>query len=696
MTVSSVGSAGRQYSTAQLWEAAAPANLISSGSDWIGECYNDSEFLITSASGGLQISGSTSDSTHRKILTVAAGQGLKDKADKNSVPLRFDSSRGVAFYFTEGFYQPFVFTEPFCEVRWIQVQARNAPINRYAILDSGSSIVFGILLDFTPGCTDGSAGGFSFSGSSGDRVNCAVVMRAPLNTIGDQTGFSSTPPYDIGLTVLGPTDVSPAANMRGILSTGSSQVRFLCDAVFLPATSGLDFTVGSPLATPSGGNASSDGSAANTGTSGTNRINLTPSNELMGTTLANVDLRVKSGSILINNGVYDAKLEGVDILNNPRSLTTPTIGCYEFQQSAPAITGALAATEALDLAAFTGAKTFAGSLAVTEARDVAAFSGTNTKLHSGTLAASEMLDVAAFSGSITNPAAITGSLDATEMLDVAAFSGAKTFFGSLAATEALDVAAFAGTMIPKFHSGSLAALEPLDVAALQGSVFSPNTIIGALAATETPDVAAFSGMKTFVGTLGALEDPDEAAFQGMVVRLVSGALAAIEQLDIAFFNGATPEDQVANSIVMRDGNMGIGISPQTQWQGGAPSWDRATSDGEVEFPNALGQNPKTDNFTDNLQMRQARLLQALGDTPAGTDVLPGWYTFIDVKAGEWCWCLSRTNIAAEDDNPIGKTNAQALGAPVGQSARTLGNTMIEPKDKVEFVGTVVHPEKEET
>ena len=117
------------------------------------------------------------------------------------------------------------------------------------------------------------------------------------------------------------------------------------------------------------------------------------------------------------------------------------------------------------------------------------------------------------------------------------------------------------------------------------------------------------------------------------------------------------------------------------------------------IPVAIGQAPRADNMmrnTDNA-VRQTRLLQALGDTPAGTDIIPGWFSFIDVKAGEWCWAVSRTGAVGENDNPIGMGDT----TPVGSSFTTLGNapaalpspvTIEDEPDVYEFHGTVVHPE----
>jgi hypothetical protein len=79
------------------------------------------------------------------------------------------------------------------------------------------------------------------------------------------------------------------------------------------------------------------------------------------------------------------------------------------------------------------------ALSATEAPDVAAFSGTT--LTRGALAASEAPDVAAFSVTTLTRGALAG----TEAPDVAAFQG-STFAASFTITEAPDLASFTGDM----------------------------------------------------------------------------------------------------------------------------------------------------------------------------------------------------------------------------------------------------------
>ena len=90
----SIGSAGgRDYSTIALWEAALPANLVTDGNSYVGQCYNDSEFVV--AGNVVTISGITTDSSHTILLTTGPGQSFRDNANAQTNALRYNASNGV-------------------------------------------------------------------------------------------------------------------------------------------------------------------------------------------------------------------------------------------------------------------------------------------------------------------------------------------------------------------------------------------------------------------------------------------------------------------------------------------------------------------------------------------------------------------------------------------------------------------------
>jgi hypothetical protein len=147
----------------------------------------------------------------------------------------------------------------------------------------------------------------------------------------------------------------------------------------------------------------------------------------------------------------------------------------------------------------------------------------------------------------------------------------------------------------------------------------------------------------------ATEARDAAAFAGFMTKIHTGNFAVVESLDAAAFSDGFLEEGGIMGIGLRHGNTGIGVSPEAEWKDGEPR----NADG-TNIPAAIGQVASTDNFQ-NLEgvIRQSRLIKAVSDTPAGTDIIPGWFAYVDVKAGQWQWCVSRTVQVADSDNPIG-------------------------------------------
>jgi hypothetical protein len=144
----------------------------------------------------------------------------------------------------------------------------------------------------------------------------------------------------------------------------------------------------------------------------------------------------------------------------------------------------------------------------------------------GALAATETGDSAAFSGVIAS----SGLLAVTEAADTASLAGITATEGALAANEAPDVASTAG-MVGGSPSGIIAATEAEDAASFAGTVDSD----GYLAATEGQDDASLSGDVATSGALDASEQPDTASLSGDVPA--EGVLAGTEALDIAVISG---------------------------------------------------------------------------------------------------------------------------------------------------------------
>ena len=202
--------------------------------------------------------------------------------------------------------------------------------------------------------------------------------------------------------------------------------------------------------------------------------------------------------------------------------------------------GTLAATDVVDTAAFAGDLSYSGTLAATDIADTAAFAGDLS--YSGTLAATDVIDTAAFAGSLAG-AGVTGTLAATDVVDTAAFAGGITGTGTLAATDPVDTSAFAGSLS---YSGTLAATDPADTAAFAGSL----SYSGTLAATDPVDTASFAGNLAgagITGTLAATDVVDVSSMSGGVE--VSGTLAATDPIDVSSMSGGV---EVSGTLAATD------------------------------------------------------------------------------------------------------------------------------------------------
>jgi len=277
VVTSTIGS-GRDYSTLAAWEAAAPANLVTSDEVWEGLVYaegggTDGEWTLSTT---LTISGSTVDSTRFKRLAAASGESFADDAAPR---LRYDTAKGVAIRGT-GLYgnaSPITTSESYFEVEGLQLKGNNA-IAGLSIGSSQTGIkVKRCILD--QGDRTGYALNFGGFGSGSTVENCVIITGSVLSY--------SNPTYK-NCTIF--TDASSRTFIAEIYG---SQAIFTNCAVFGFTTLG------------SGINSSSSYNATNLSsfTGSNNLTSLTASSQFENTTYgASFDLRIKTGSALIDAG----------------------------------------------------------------------------------------------------------------------------------------------------------------------------------------------------------------------------------------------------------------------------------------------------------------------------------------------------------------------------------------------------------
>src|SRR6266566_6837248 len=83
---------GGDYTTILAFLAAVPANLVTDGNSYVGNCYNDAVF----DDGQISFSGHTTDSTHTITVQAAPGQSFRDNVSAQTNALRWNQSNGVA------------------------------------------------------------------------------------------------------------------------------------------------------------------------------------------------------------------------------------------------------------------------------------------------------------------------------------------------------------------------------------------------------------------------------------------------------------------------------------------------------------------------------------------------------------------------------------------------------------------------
>lgn len=94
----SIGATARDYATPALFAAAIPSNLVTADEKWVGECYNDAEFV--GAGIMFDCSGKTTDATRNIVLTAAAGHSHIDHGTAAANALKYDVSKGVGIRMT--------------------------------------------------------------------------------------------------------------------------------------------------------------------------------------------------------------------------------------------------------------------------------------------------------------------------------------------------------------------------------------------------------------------------------------------------------------------------------------------------------------------------------------------------------------------------------------------------------------------
>jgi len=297
---------GGDYTSLNAALSALPASLVSSDEQWnitIGE----------SAAGVYEwtisvdniFGGKTTDATRYVSLSAQTGKSFKDNAGKLTNALRYNGANGIALNIGSGNY---VVLPNYTRISGLQIK-----------------------------------GGFQIDFGGNHKLNDCIVSRQGSSSAAQNQDSIWTNSVWITDTNSPFLDTGNGNRTREFhnchfwaYAPGASSYwaindygNFLLKNCTLFGFVGV-VSAGAPGSFTGSANNATNLSSVPAGFSGT-LLNLTASSQFENVTAGSEDFRVKTGSSLINAGVRDQTYTNdLDIVGSARSITTPTIGAWEF------------------------------------------------------------------------------------------------------------------------------------------------------------------------------------------------------------------------------------------------------------------------------------------------------------------------------------------------------------------------------
>lgn len=309
-----IGTSSRDFSTIAAWAAALPANLVTDGNSYVGQCFNDAEFAVTST---ITINGNTTDATHTIQLTTGAGQSFRDNAGAQTNALRYNQANGVGIRKTNNYNQTLTTDADFITFTGLQIATTggNSPNGLTTTNATGHQIVDFCIVENVSGSNTASC---VVKGSSAKIRNSLVVVR------GNSTGaglalLSGAGAYNCTVVRTG------TAGDTGVSSAYASSVVENC-ALF-------GFTTASSGTITGSGNITDQASGPGTSP----LVSKTYANQFQNTSDATRDFRLKAGADCLDAGTTDSTNAANDIVGTTRPQGGAyDIGCWELVVAAVA------------------------------------------------------------------------------------------------------------------------------------------------------------------------------------------------------------------------------------------------------------------------------------------------------------------------------------------------------------------------
>ena len=327
--VKTIGSGGgRDYSTLAAWAASLPANLVTDGNSYEGDCYNDSEF--TGSTTLLTLSGNTTDTSHTITLTTGTGQSFRDNAGVQTNALRYNAANGVGIRSTVTYAATISITDTNVFLKNLQIANSGTHGNVLAAENVTIRIDNCILAQTN---TSNNYNG-ALDGSGGMKVTNSLVYSAGGTVsylVGGSINSGSGGPSMYFCTIVAPSDVGtpPTDAVKSTYSTATWEncAVFGCSAINTGSTTFTFTTCMTDVASPPSGFTGGK----------------TYANQFQNTTIAGGDFREKPGADLQGAGTADSTNGSNDIAGTARPQSGKwDIGCWELLSSGTALTMDLA------------------------------------------------------------------------------------------------------------------------------------------------------------------------------------------------------------------------------------------------------------------------------------------------------------------------------------------------------------------
>lgn len=259
--ISTIGTGG-DYSLLQLWEDAAPANLDSATTRWIGEALAGSAF--TNSGNALTLGGSTTSALYYKFLRPAPGAGFNQNLNVAANAFGYNASNGVSISAGDNYSEGVVVTDQYTRIEGFQIKGNGtrAALQCLAVNCTFENCVMigaqpffssnsGLLLSNCLMIKNASGGAVVALQAQFDVVNCGFVVPTDIGTVpnGIVVSYTSGTSNVRNCYVLGATTAANAnANVtysdcltdQATPTTGFSTITYDTNLVFQTTNTNLD------------------------------------------------------------------------------------------------------------------------------------------------------------------------------------------------------------------------------------------------------------------------------------------------------------------------------------------------------------------------------------------------------------------------------------------------------------------------